>query len=1294
MGPLPTANQSTDSLDALSYLSPARIRAFLCPAGPISRARFVEFVAQLQSTAVIRLGDVTPDPRPERVMFSPQGFPSGMLVYNFATTIDQHHSALEDLELFRRTLAVFGLVDYKNLTDISEIDGVVAQLQEQSPQAIIHKVILFDCPLEPNELPSPDYICLPPRRASRVTSIRTVICDLTSALLAELPLLAQAYQTADTIASPLARDDDYDSVILNSSSSSTPPPVGVRSSPHNSSGNLSISYSRDKDKQLSYPLSHHTERQRMRRKGRSMKMIANMYLLAGRTTDALKEYVEALAVLKGVNDHLWHATCIEGIGMCMIMLAFLNMPFTIPSVILPPIPNAEKRDQKPEPPHLLDLIPQMSNTVLSLYNRSQNFPGESVPQLTYVETILRTVNLLTCTCLAGGWNETARAAIVLSRPIPYVQLSHSQVYALKMGILEWISSAQAVRLDGVDAVDASKILTGIASACGKLGFYRKRGFVLRQLVTELIPRIVQARVITRNIRAQTPRLDGGGDEDEYYDDYDAAAELRDAGIRAGIPNSGILTLLNDICQVYGAPVDATDSISTFGWQETKTSILKMCIELCKVLPDHVGTVKYTTLLLRTAAGELSIDEQLSMVRSMREAYTTALTMGLEGFEEEYWDPYLVRDIGVVDSSLWAVPTRVEIGKKASDDVKGPFIYNPFSKKKDAEVEKRHLFVQDEPVEFRVLLQNPFSFELDIKAISLVGEGASFSSDVVSVIVPPRKIYPISIYLTPTSVGLLSITGCVVQVYGCKETTLAITPQVSAVAPPVRVKKFGLDARAYSTVPIIRDEARTRIAVDVVPPLPIIHVNRISLPQSSLMLLEGERRRFFVSLANVSDRVSATNLKVAFADSTTESLTNALNQGTRSESDRYEIEVFLMQRDVFRCVTKLDGVEILPNGELEIEVEVLGKRGLTTGSIDISYTHMDEETGAEAGHVYVRNLSVDLKLTVNASVEVAGCDFVPFSFNMPTVTAEDGKITTTSLLIKFLDSLGLPFEKMDDYCLMLLDLRNSWPKPLRVNLTTAVHENEDKVVSGVIQPGNVTRLLIPVRRIRDIDANAPVPSLMPPKQFTRPSEVSLTTSGAKNGGWSPDVERAVFWHREELLKLLRGEWYEEELGNDGEPVYNTHAGTIELRALRITPQMVDIIQVDDIIVDILLDPAPGVTKVGRRHWVIEPDLFVSLTTSVTASSSRIAPTSGVLRIQPTIRNLSPTLSLDVNRRILFNGILQQPVVNVVPAETRTVETNFIVLARGEYEFVASFEELGEQGQGKRYIGRDKVVITCL
>lgn len=597
---------------------------------------------------------------------------------------------------------MFGLVDYKNLSDISEIDGIIPQLQAQTPQAIIHKVILFDCLLDASELPSSDYICLPPRHASRITSVRTVICDLTSALLAELPLLAQAYQTSDNIASPLARDDDYDSVMLTSSSS-----PHRSSSPYNSSGNLSSQYNRDKDKPLSYPLSHHTERQRMRRKGRSMKMIANMYLLAGRTTDALKEYVEALNVLKGVNDHLWHAACLEGIGMCIIMLAFLEIPFNVPSVVLPPMPNFEKKDQ-PEPPHLLDLIPQMSNTVLSLYNRSQNFPGESVPQLTYVETILRTVNLLTCTCLAGGWTSTARAAIVLSKPIPYVPLKHSQVYALKMGILEWISSAQAVRLDSVDAVDASKILTGIAASCGKLGFYRKRGFVLRQLITELIPRIVQARVIASNIRAQTPEMN-------YEDD---PVELKDSGLKADLPNSGILLLLNDICEIYGAAIQATNDISTFGWHEIKTSILKMCIELCKVLPDHVGTVRYIALLFRTASADLSIDEQLSLNRTMRNAYSRALSLGFQDFEEQYWDPYLVRDIGIVDSSLWAVPIMVDVDKKANDDGRGPFIYNPFAKK-DTEDQKRHLFVQDEPVEFRVILQNPFAYELDIKSMALV-----------------------------------------------------------------------------------------------------------------------------------------------------------------------------------------------------------------------------------------------------------------------------------------------------------------------------------------------------------------------------------------------------------------------------------------------------------------------------------------------------------------------------------------------------------------------------------------------
>ena len=57
-------------VDPLSPIAPARIRALLLPVGRIKRSRFLGFVDLLQPHCMVRLGDVTPDPRPDRSTLS------------------------------------------------------------------------------------------------------------------------------------------------------------------------------------------------------------------------------------------------------------------------------------------------------------------------------------------------------------------------------------------------------------------------------------------------------------------------------------------------------------------------------------------------------------------------------------------------------------------------------------------------------------------------------------------------------------------------------------------------------------------------------------------------------------------------------------------------------------------------------------------------------------------------------------------------------------------------------------------------------------------------------------------------------------------------------------------------------------------------------------------------------------------------------------------------------------------------------------------------------------------------
>ena len=96
------------AVDPLSPVAPARIRALLLPVGRIRRSRFLNYVELLQSESMVRLGDISPDSRPDRSMlfleceeasaneasdmFSPLAFPSGTLLYDLSTSMQRENN--------------------------------------------------------------------------------------------------------------------------------------------------------------------------------------------------------------------------------------------------------------------------------------------------------------------------------------------------------------------------------------------------------------------------------------------------------------------------------------------------------------------------------------------------------------------------------------------------------------------------------------------------------------------------------------------------------------------------------------------------------------------------------------------------------------------------------------------------------------------------------------------------------------------------------------------------------------------------------------------------------------------------------------------------------------------------------------------------------------------------------------------------------------------------------------------------------------------------------------------------
>lgn len=163
-------------------------------------------------------------------MFSPLAFPGGTLLYDLATAMPSaSHLSLSPFEQFREPLLVIGIGDASEydwlkprepdktlkvaveepaLEDqsISTIRSAVTDLREQFPRAYFHTLMLFDSTSQFRHpcLP-PETKLIPPRNQLKTTTMKTVMCDLTATLLAEMTALAKSIQALPTVVSPASQ---------------------------------------------------------------------------------------------------------------------------------------------------------------------------------------------------------------------------------------------------------------------------------------------------------------------------------------------------------------------------------------------------------------------------------------------------------------------------------------------------------------------------------------------------------------------------------------------------------------------------------------------------------------------------------------------------------------------------------------------------------------------------------------------------------------------------------------------------------------------------------------------------------------------------------------------------------------------------------------------------------------------------------------------------------------------------------------------------------------------------------
>ncbi|KAH6642708.1 TRAPP II complex [Boeremia exigua] len=1483
---------AAEPLSPMDFIAPARIKVQLLPVGRIRRMRFLAFVDLLRQQSLVRLGDVSPDPRPDRNMFSPLAFPNGTLLYDLSTSLPSASQlSLSPFEQFREPLLVIGIADateYPWLNksrdddsahvvptpddeDAQELASVTDDLREQFPKAYHHCMMVFEfaSPTRHPWLSPEETLFIPPMADLKTTTLKTIICDLTSILLAEMTTLARSIQALPTIASPAsnsgladnapswaspetgtaqfsrrasqtpaasrpespvsgAQSKDFHRMsmpVLPSSSGSslstdnprtgspssqemrTPPTTfdeipGVNnptSPPQNTPATKTRDASADRVSIQGFGSGGVGERARNKGRGRVSIVIGSLYMCAGHWHEAMRELTDGATRARAYSDHLWQAKALENIMVCLLLFSWSGMDFQIPQICFPIYDKSSKSPDHTPTNSVSDmtasgrpsshamaleslnhLLPDLVNMILNMYSRAANFAGEAMPPLALSECVIRFSKLLAAMNLSAGYLDYDSLQHLV-RNTPYVQkprlsVPRLSVHPTRNDIATMLFRALPgpVETSGMNPTDRVLVLAGVASVLASLGLQRKKAIVMKEFITSLIPGLVQARKIGAAEMGVHPaaglaalNMVGG------HPSGAGALHLGEAEVENGIEEflgllGRIYGIPNSKGSFFAAPTpgtldsshDATSqrlidhilkisTLKSFGSMSLKLEVLRMCLNFCEALPDFNGVLHFTSLMLRVAGPgtaprpnstdvfvSLSREEQARLFSNIPRTVAAAGKLGVQRVETEYWDDFLLR-------GLW---------RNARKMVR--FLHNPWLKKPQTGASET-ILVANEDYRFVLALQNPYDFELEVQSLRIAADGLEFVGKEENFLLGPYRTQKFQVTGRALSSGSMKIIGCYIKIIGCSERLFPIFPQPWRPTREAKMKRIGLKAclgapatRPSTAVdPTIARQAPSApqpemLTFSVIPEQPIITVSKVSLPQSALMVLEGESRQFTVTVKNTSVTTAVDFVHITFQDSATTAMQTALTEKGLPAAEMHELETQLARFPPMRwCRDDEDeSFNIAPGSEADFTVEVVGRTRLTDAVIQINYAHLGKRRSEVQDRFFTRQVSVPISITVNASVQLQRPDIVPLSDDFAWSSqdeqpaSQDEQSATASLSSELLNKTSSNHRKFfqhmrtlghgNEYCLMLLDLRNSWPNPLTTtlqvrpppSLTPSSDSDPDSdpwahaaTVTEVIQPGHVHRLAIALPRIYIADPHAAVPSLNAANQ----RQFVVSTSKI-----SPETERATreaFWHRDALLQFVRGAW--------AEPA-GSRAGAIDLRSLRLSARMVDALRLPDVgiamtlalasDVDVDVDTpststsistsasapaaspdAPAVHRLSPSSFSAPTNTFLTLTTSLKNRSPR--PIAPLLRLQPHLKALPHHLALDLDKRLSWTGVLQRRLPVLPPGGTLEAKIGVVALCAGVFGVGVGVEEgevlegvKGEEqgGKGGREGGRGR------
>lgn len=1113
---------------------------------------------------------------------------------------------------------------------------------------------------------------------------------------------------------------------------------------------------------LAFGSSSATEKAKNKGKARVGIVIGNLHMMAGRWSDAWQELVENTNKSRVASDYLWYAKGLESILVCMLLFVWTGYDFHIPAICysglertsalhlpsgtkdgIPTLGLQDPEAAEESAQRFAKALPDLVMIILGIHERGSSLGGETLPPVAYSESIIRLAKLLAILQNANGQLDSAIIRKMISSKASATQSKPNVGYTTalsKHAIADVLFRAYPPPVAAVPLSDNSKILAAIASVLGMLGLERKRAIVMKELVASLVPALVQARKVGAAEMGVHP-----------------AASLSAAfDVSASDQQSGLDGLLKDIHLTYGARdsdrpfegvkdinavngdsiieplIDATiraatnfADIQVFGSLRLKVDILRACIDLCEALPDLPGVVYFAALLLRIAGPQsavapgksggrvkLATEEQIRLISNMSRTINAASKVGLKDIQVPYWDDFLVRNLQWLDidrNDVLREHHKSAIDVEALSRKRTPFLYDPFAKHDKGMEEK--IMVADESAELILTLQNPYDFEIKVEKIAFATEGVSLEVQQPSFMLGPARVQNVPVIVQAKDVGKLKIVGCSIKFAGCREQVFPIYQDAWLAEVPTKVKELGLHGAAKGTPHPVPDRIKSHptihpvshsLSSTVIRAQPHVVVEATSLSESALMVLEGQRKTFQVTLRNTSSTIAVDFLHVSFEDSLTTSIRSALASKDLPRAEMYELELQLAKDPIFTWArSDSDSAEIISPGEnATFDITVVGRPGLGAAKVLFDFAYLGQPFSELQGRAYTRQIFVPVDITVNASVQLHRIDFAEFPPDFAWSNQHRERLESRRSSLH--RSSSRPPEKSSDrfrtlldrvgrgaydqeHCLVLLDLRNAWPNPLTVSVE--VRENlgspssspgrDEKreeegwkrayTVHEVIHPGHIARLVLLLPKIQITNPHAPIPLLSQNmRQF-------IVTADSMFNAESERTTREQFWFREEVLKYVRGSWKE-----DG----TARQGSVDLRGIRLAPRMIDMLRLQDVDVSMTVVAANSgednvttspVKQLGRSSFQVQPESFLTLRTRILNRST--VPIRGLLRLQPTLAHqLIPDLALDIGRKFMVSGLLQQALPTIQPSESVTVEVGMCPLVSGDFDVHALVEEL--------------------